>query len=160
MKEGNFDFNTRTTVDDFKEYFRGNCRNAFFSLFEMGIDDVRFDLIRINPYRQYIRIFEFKSGRSDFLADKKWQKYLKYCHTLTFVCPREEIQKDDLPAGIGLLWIYKWRHKRFSKVMTPKWTLGSEWIKRPKVREVSKDVMLQMAFTLVHRVKWRKDEVF
>ncbi len=95
------EFDTNVSIEDIKKYFRWHNTGVFFSMFETGINELRFDLIRIDPRRRYIRIFEFKSNRRDFISDKKWQQYLDYCHTLTFVCPREVIQKNDLPAVLG-----------------------------------------------------------
>lgn len=154
-----YDFDTNISIDDIREFFR-TSRNSgpFFSIFETGIDGNIFDLIRVDPNRQYIRIFEFKSGRPDFLSDKKWQNYLPYCHTFTFVCPREAILKEDLPAGIGLMWIFKWKWK--SSVFNKNWMLDSEWIKRPKKRNVDLETINRLAMMLVYRVIWRKDDVF
>jgi len=154
-------FDSEISIADIKMYFRQNNSGTFFNIFETGLDSNRFDLIRLDPYREYVRIFEFKSCRADFRADKKWENYLKYCHTFTFVCPREVIQKDELPPGIGLLWIYKWTHKMetpWSREMT--WRLCGEWIKRPRKREIKEGVLRRLAFMLVYRTIWRKDDVF
>jgi len=144
-----------------KRFFRNeNNSGPFFSMFETGLDGVRFDMIRINPYTQYIRIFEFKSCRQDFKSDKKWEKYLKYCHTFTFVCPREVITKDDLiNKPVGLLWLYKWKHKGSDRILKD-WFIDTEWIKRPKKTEVDTKIITRIAFMLVHRTIWRKDDVF
>lgn len=150
------DFDTNISVQHIKEFFRQNNSGPFFSMFETGLGGNRFDLIRVDPYRQYVRIFEFKSGRSDFTSDKKWQKYLKYCHTFTFVCPREAIQKNDLPNGIGLMWVYKWTHKQWPD----NWKLSAEWIKKPKAKDVDIETLLRLAFMMLHRVPWRKKDVF
>lgn len=154
-----YEFNASVSIEDIKTFFRTHNNGVFFSMFEAGLDGRRFDLIRIDPYRNYIRIFEFKSCRADFLSDRKYKKYLKYCHTLTFVCPREVIRKDDLPSGIGLMWIYKWRHKNGLKGYN-EWVLEQEWVRRPKKATVDKDVMLRIAFMLIKRAIWRKDDVF
>lgn len=152
------EFDTDVSIQDIKLFFRQHT-GVFFSMFETGLHGNRFDLIRIDPRKRYIRIFEFKSNRRDFTSDKKWKQYLDYCHTLTFVCPREIIQKDDLPAGIGLMWIYKWRHKP-SLIKSGAWMLESEWIKRPRRREVDVSIITDLALMLVYRTIWRKDDVF
>lgn len=152
----NKDFSSNVSIADIKRWFTDhNNIGPFFSMFETGLDRCRFDLIRIDPHRQYVRIFEFKSCRADFVSDKKWQKYLKYCHTFTFVCPKEVIKKEDLPAGIGLLWIYQWKWKE-----SDKWLLDSEWVKRPQRREINQNTLLRLAFMIVSRVRWRKDDMF
>lgn len=155
QKSNEFDFDTNISVNDIREYFIENNRGIGFSMFETGLDDYRFDLIKINPHRQHVRIFEFKSSRSDFISDKKWQNYLKYCHTFTFVSPREAILKDDIPAGIGLMWIFKWRYKGRDQ-----WRLSSEWVKKPRGRDVNKTILIKIAFMMVSRVRWRKEDLF
>jgi hypothetical protein len=48
--------------------------------------------------------YEVKVSRSDFLQDRKWERYLGVCHEFAFVCPRGLIQPEELPEGVGLLW--------------------------------------------------------
>lgn len=156
-----YDFDSCITIKEIREYFRSyNNSGTFFSMFETGLDGNRFDLIRVDPYRQYIRIFEFKSSRRDFVSDKKWQNYLKYCHTFTFVCPREAIKKEDLPSGIGLLWVYKSRYKSQLGLNEAQWWLQGEWARRPRKRDVDKQILTQLAFMLLYRTIWRKEDVF
>lgn len=156
-----YEFNSVVSIEDIKTYFRWhNNSGPFFSMFETGLDNMRFDLIRIDPIRPHIRIFEFKSSRQDFVSDKKWENYLKYCHTLTFVCPREVIRREDLlNKNVGLMWIYKWRYKERLRKYDG-WILDNEWVKRPKKSEVDKDIMMRVAFMLVKRTIYRKDDVF
>ena len=153
------EFDYDVTIADIKRYFRHNHTGPYFSIFETGLDENRFDLIRVDPYRRYIRIYEFKSCRKDFLSDKKWQNYLEYCHTFTFVCARHAIEKEDLPSGIGLIWIYKWRWDRQTR-LADTWILEKEWVKKPRKREMKESTLLRLAFMLVHRTKWRKEDVF
>ena len=68
-------------------------------------EHLRFDALLINCRKQYVRGFEFKVNRNDFLQDKKWEKYLKYCNTFTFVCPPQVIKKGELPKGVGLVYV-------------------------------------------------------
>ena len=153
-------FNDDITIAQIKEYFKyvENKGSSLYSMFETGLDENRFDLIRIDPYRQYVRIFEFKSCRRDFISDKKWKNYLDYCHTFTFVCPREIIKKEDLPPGIGLLWLHKWQWK--NQIDLSKWFIDKCWVRRPRARDLSKDMLLRIAFMMVQRAKWRPTDVF
>lgn len=155
-KKDKRDFSSTVSIKEIKEWFRWKHNHGpFFSVFETGLDGYRFDLIRIDPHRQYIRIFEFKSCRADFISDKKWQKYLKYCHTFTFVCPRGVIKKEDLPNGVGLLWLYQWKWKE-----SDSWVLDSEWIKKPRKREMNQATLLRLVLMIASRVKFRKDDMF
>ena len=47
--------------------------------------------------------YEIKVRRADFLNDNKWQAYLPLCHQFYFVTPKNLIQLEELPEGIGLL---------------------------------------------------------
>ncbi len=49
--------------------------------------------------------YEVKVDRSDFLKDDKWRSYLGYCNEFYFVCPSKVIEPDELPEGVGLLWV-------------------------------------------------------
>jgi hypothetical protein len=47
--------------------------------------------------------YEVKVSRSDFVNDKKWQKYLPMCHEMNFAAPKGLISVDELPKEVGLL---------------------------------------------------------
>lgn len=143
---------------DIKQYFRPVSDKPFplssheVSLFEFGIDKHRFDLIKINCYTRKIRIFEFKMSRNDFLSDKKWTKYLSYCHTLTFVCPIGIINKNELPKGIGLLNVFCWYYKHYPK----KQKLGGMWIRKPRSTSTpTNKILTHIVFTAVSKFPYR-----
>ncbi len=52
--------------------------------------------------------YEIKVKRSDFLRDKKWQNYQKYCHEFWFVSPPGIVKVEDLDAvgcgDVGLIY--------------------------------------------------------
>ena len=73
--------------------------------------------------------------------------------------PREAILKDDIPVGIGLLWIYKWKHKGGDR-WGDRWQLASEWIRKPRKQVVDNATLTRLAFMLVYRTIWRKGDVF
>ena len=156
-----YDYSYDVNAGDIEKYLKGRSAGPGVNLFEMGIAGRRVDLIHINPHTQHIRIFEMKVSRSDFIADKKWQNYLKYCHTFSFVCPYGLITKDDIPNGIGVLWIYKWKHKaQYCLSKEIQWLYGQEWIKRPKRREMKATTMVYVAFLMLERMISRKHDVF
>ena len=154
--EDRYDFNTDVNTEDIKQYFREHNNGPFFSIFEIGMNGMRMDLLRVDPYVKYIRGFEFKASRQDFLADKKWKRYLRYCHTFSFVCPVEVIGKDELPKGIGLMWVYKYKHKNNSG----RYWIEADWVKRPQKNSVTKDTLLDMAMMQTYKVIWRKHDIF
>lgn len=49
--------------------------------------------------------YEIKVSRGDFLRDNKWQAYMECCNELYFVCPSGLIKPEEVPAGVGLLWV-------------------------------------------------------
>ena len=138
-------------------------RTNDIGLFEFGIDDkCRFDCIIFNGMHRKIKGYEFKINRSDFLTEirtGKWKRYLTYCHTFSFVCPKGLIDKNEVPSKIGLLWIttaneYYGYDRDWDR---PK----GLWIKYPKfLGEISEDRFQKIALTLIGRVKYRKDDFF
>jgi len=147
------------STSDIRQWFRPVSDKPFplsgheVCLFEFGIDNHRFDLIRINCYARKIRIFEFKSNRADFLHDKKWKNYLAYCHTLTFVCPPNVISVNELPKGIGLLNVFRWKYKGERRLGK---RLGGIWVRRPRsVGKPSEQILTHIAFTAVSKFPYR-----
>jgi hypothetical protein len=61
----------------------------------------RADLVAIDRAAT-ITIVEVKSGRADFLADRKWQGYLGFCDRFYFAVERD-FPAALLPAGEGLI---------------------------------------------------------
>ncbi len=61
----------------------------------------RADLVAIDRAAA-ITIVEVKSGRADFLADRKWQAYLGFCDRFYFAVDRD-FPAALLPAGEGLI---------------------------------------------------------
>jgi hypothetical protein len=55
--------------------------------------------------RPLVSAYEIKVSRSDFLADKKWPNYLAYCNAFWFVCPKGVIERDEVPADAGLIYV-------------------------------------------------------
>jgi hypothetical protein len=61
----------------------------------------RADLVAIDDQGQ-ICIVEIKSGRVDFMTDRKWQEYLEFCDRFFFgVAP--DFPQEILPAECGLI---------------------------------------------------------
>lgn len=49
--------------------------------------------------------YEVKVSRGDWLKDNKWNEYKRYCHELWIACPWKLVLPEEVPAGIGLLWL-------------------------------------------------------
>ncbi len=73
---------------------------------EMGVDGrVDFMAVKFTWHHIDPTVYEVKVSRSDFKADKKWPKYLKYCSRFYFACPEGLIAPEELEPGIGLVWV-------------------------------------------------------
>lgn len=51
--------------------------------------------------------YEIKVDRGDFLRDEKWEGYREFCTHFWFVCPHGVIAKEELPWGVGLVYVTK-----------------------------------------------------
>jgi hypothetical protein len=97
--------------------FVPECRNGPAAARGLGI----LDAVAIARSWSKPRIYgyEIKVSRSDFLRDEKWQTYLPMCNDLYFVCPRNLIQPNEVPEGVGLLWAGEGT-RLFTKVRAPR----------------------------------------
>lgn len=117
-------FDQIPSVDEMTNYTMKNLlKNYGFKAKEIGPyrTNIRFDVFGINRYKREIRIYEVKSGRRDFVSDKKWQTYLPFCTHFGFVAPRGVIKPDELPPGIGLVEFYyeeneSWNGEKFFRL--------------------------------------------
>ena len=75
---------------------------GYAPLLEVGLPNGRrADIMALGP-RGQIAVAEVKSGRDDFLTDRKWGDYQPYCDTFFFaVAP--EFPRDILPEEPGLI---------------------------------------------------------
>jgi hypothetical protein len=69
--------------------------------------DRRIDAIVIDIRHRWVRGFEIKTDRTDFLQDKKFLDYSEFCSSFSFVCPSGLIKPEEVDKPIGLLWIEK-----------------------------------------------------
>lgn len=77
----------------------------------------RVDAIIVDIKTRWIRGYEIKVNRSDFLRDEKWQFYSQFLSSLSIVCPEGLIEKKEIPDPFGLMYVTEISH---------------QWIKRPK----------------------------
>lgn len=64
--------------------------------------------------------YEIKVNRGDFIADTKWQTYMAYCNEFYFVCPKDVIKKEELPAEVGLYYVTTGGDKLIRKKVAPR----------------------------------------
>lgn len=85
---------------------RGVCRHLLtldFATIEelVPAPGLRVDVMALGPKGE-IWIVECKSGRADFMSDRKWQFYLDWCDRF-FWAVDGEFPTDLLPEGTGLM---------------------------------------------------------
>ena len=51
--------------------------------------------------------YEIKVSRGDFLRDRKISEYLPFCNQLYIACPAGMLTRDEMPAEVGLIWVYQ-----------------------------------------------------
>lgn len=91
------------TAKDIERALRSHLGDLYIPEFTYG--DQRIDAVIINCRERTVRGFEIKVDRNDFLRDKKWQTYSKFCSSLAVACPDGLIQKGEIPDPFGLLWV-------------------------------------------------------
>lgn len=116
-------------------------------------EELRMDAVLIDVVQQKVRGFEFKVTHDDFISDKKWHKYLKYCNTFTFICPTEIIKKDELPAGIGLIYV----EPNPNSYATDK--VEAIWIQRPTRTHVNVEIYTKMIESMLQKAKYRQGAI-
>jgi hypothetical protein len=106
----------------------------------------RIDLFYYSRWNRQTKGYEIKIHRSDFLQDKKWQDYLKFCTWFSFIAPKGIIQKEELPPNIGLVEIdiHKSNEEYYDehdlRESAKFYTLTHQIIKRPrKINETIAD---------------------
>jgi len=156
--------NMSTNLNLIEKYFKERHQSTTdIGLFEFGIGGCIFDCLLFNGHKMRLRGFEFKVSRADFLTEirtEKWKKYLSFCHTFSFVCPKGLINKNEVPKNAGLLWITTVNEHYGYTERKHDFPMGF-WIKRPRfLGEIPEDEFRKIVLVLLGRVKYRKDEFF
>ena len=154
-----YDYSSKDiTTDNIKWFLKYYTQRKGLNLYEFGINNCRFDqiCIDIKTNYQHITIFEFKISRNDWKNDNKWQNYLKYCNKLIFVCPYGVINKNELPKGIGLIHVYKWKYKQrveFNNVCGNRISIARK-------RDMEQENYIKVLEQMIRKMPYRKDELF
>jgi hypothetical protein len=100
-----------TTLLPGQRLARGVCRcllaQGFATVTELvPAPGLRVDVMALGPKGE-VWVVECKSGRADFLADRKWQGYLDCCDRF-FWAVDADFPVDLLPDGTGLILADAW----------------------------------------------------
>jgi hypothetical protein len=108
----------RTTTGELRalacERMRGLGYPYVATEFSPNRSGCRFDVIGLGRYTRQVRIYEVKSSRADFLADGKWESYLKFATHFAFVAPAGAIQRWELHRDVGLI---EYGHPAFERMI-------------------------------------------
>ena len=107
------------TAAEIKEILKDSYAFRSYSLFipEYTWKDLRVDALIVDISRRWIRGFEIKVNRADFIKDDKWTLYSEFCSSLSVVCPEGLIHPEEIQKPFGLVWIsqgrdrVKWKKK-------------------------------------------------
>jgi hypothetical protein len=90
--------------------------------------------------------YEIKVSRQDFLNDDKWHEYLGFVNELWFACPWELIKPDEIPPGVGLLWM----------------NAGGRLVRKKKAvrQKMTAEMKMPMAYILMSRANIVPPRVF
>jgi hypothetical protein len=97
----------KLTIDDIFSQFKSGLFNRNYSV---GVTEFcpynfgkRIDIFYFSRWNRITMGYEIKMTRQDFLQDKKWPEYLKYCTRFYFAAPKGIIKLEELPPKIGLI---------------------------------------------------------
>ncbi len=117
----------------------------FFKMFNHREQTITFKEVHLNPHLRAdvlniswadaVSIIELKSGRQDYEADHKWEKYMDFCDYFWFMCPTGAIKADELPKEVGLIYVKVDQEKPYftivkrPKRLKPK-NINNEWLRK------------------------------
>jgi DNA repair protein MmcB-like len=108
----------KTTTAELRALARERMRRLGYPFvateFSPSASGCRFDVIGLGRYTRQVRIYEVKSSRADFLADTKWESYLRFATHFAFVAPAGAIARWELDGPIGLI---EYGHPSFERML-------------------------------------------
>lgn len=155
----------KINAEDIVQYLKSN---GFNGNLDVGVTEFcpygaarRLDLFYFSRWNRETIGYEIKVTRADFLGDKKWQEYLKYCRKFYFIAPTGIIKPSELPPEIGLIEVdviqksdYYNRHDDDDKqyYMSHKFTK-----KCKKLPPLGEKEYVQLLEGLLIKLIWRKN---
>lgn len=81
--------------------------------------DIRIDALLVEVRKRWIRGFEIKTRREDFLGDDKWHLYTEFCSSISIACPAGLIKREEVKPPFGLLYVTRsegtWLNHRWER---------------------------------------------
>ncbi len=109
---------------------------------EFTFQGVRIDALVVDTRTRWIRGFEIKTNRADFLQDDKWIFYSEFCSSLSFACPADLIKKEKVKSPFGLLYLHS--------------SNKLEWVRKPKRFQRRDSLAWQWQYTRVIEAELRR----
>jgi len=82
---------------------------------EFTFGNQRIDAVIVDTIHRWVRGFEIKMSRADFLRDSKWSAYTRFLSSLSIVCPEGLIKPEEIEKPFGLLWVtetrFQWKKR-------------------------------------------------
>jgi hypothetical protein len=103
------------TADQIQNHIRGYAGWYGVYVKEFTYNSLRVDAVIIDTYKRWIRGFEIKVSRADFLRDHKWELYTEFCSSLTMVCPEGLIKPEEIRKPFGLMYVTEEGKNRYVK---------------------------------------------
>jgi hypothetical protein len=98
----------------------GDWGHVYVPEFTWG--NLRIDAAVINVRKRWVRGFEIKMNLADWRRDEKWQFYTEFCSSLSIVCPKGLIPRDEVKDPFGLVYV------SLDQFGDTQW----KWVKKPK----------------------------
>ena len=150
--EYDFNVSVKQMQNVLKRYY--SKKSGRVNVLEYGYGNKRFDMFSIEPKKKWIIIHEIKSGKWDFLSDKKWKSYLEYCNQFIFVCPYDAIKKEELPKEAGLMYAFRYRRKPIDDNDKSNWWTGLKIVKHSMKRNIYKETYYKLLERTLIKAKY------
>ncbi len=120
-------------ASEIKDYLKNAYAYRTSSIFipEYTWGNLRIDALIVDISKRWIRGFEIKVSRSDFVRDDKWVLYSQFCSSISIVCPAEVVKPEEIKKPFGLLWLVPSKYGNAGIGDDPTMGYRLSWKKKP-----------------------------
>lgn len=93
------------TAKDIQQAIKKLCYDKYSKVFvpEFTFKNWRADAIIVDIQRQLIEGFEIKVRRTDWLRDKKYHHYTRFCSSVFIVAEKSVVKRNEVKEPFGLI---------------------------------------------------------